>query len=57
MVNGQPAEQIYEYGVQNKTTGIAYPFSSYETAKEYAEATKQRLVMRAVLLGPWFDAK
>jgi hypothetical protein len=58
LINGSRATQVYEFGVENTTTGIVYPFSDYSEAKQYAEAATQRqLKCRAVYLTDWFDAK
>jgi hypothetical protein len=57
LINGSRVTQLYEFGVENATSGIVYPFSDYNEAKQFAEATKQKLMCRPVYLGDWFDAK
>jgi hypothetical protein len=55
LINGSPADQVYEYGVE--LCGTITPFADYEQAKEFAEAYGGNFKMRAVYLTEWFDAK
>lgn len=55
LINGSPAEQVYEYGV--KLCGTVIPFADYEQAREYAHSYGGNLQARAVYLTEWFDAQ